>query len=76
MLTGPFDRPRASAPLARLLLPVLPPAMTRLLGRPGVAPKLAAAVLLVVALSILILIGQTVPVLLACFGLAVTGRQP
>jgi len=73
VLPGPFDRPRASAPLARLLLPVLPPAMTRLLGRPGVAPKLAAAVLLVVALSILILIGQTVPVLLACFGLAVTG---
>jgi len=73
VLTGPFDRPRASAPLARILLPTLIPVLARLSARPGVSGKFTAGGLLVVALAILILIGQTVPVLLACLGLAVGG---
>jgi O-antigen ligase len=73
VLTGPFAKPRAAAPLSRILLPVLLPVLARLSGRPGVTPKVAAVALLLVALAILILIGQTVPVLLAVGGLAVAG---
>ena len=57
--------------MARILLPTLIPSLARLSARRGVTGKLGAGVLLVVALAILILIGQTVPVLLACLGLAV-----
>jgi hypothetical protein len=71
VLTGPFAKPRAAAPLSRILLPTLIPVLARLSVRSGMLPKIAAGALMVIGLAILILIGQTVPVLLVCFGLPV-----
>jgi O-antigen ligase len=73
VLTGPFAKPRAAAPLSRLQLPTLVPVLARWSDRPGIAPKVAAGALLIVAIAIQILIGQTVPVLIVCSGLIVAG---
>jgi O-antigen ligase len=73
VLTGPFDKPRAAAPLSRLLLPVLVPVLARLGLKTRLWPKLGAVALLLAALGGLILIGQTVPVLLVAFGLLICG---
>ena len=64
-LTGPFYEPRASAPLVRMMFPVLLPAVTR--ARPWVA-----AALLLLAVVTMVLIGQRMPVLLLLLGLAAT----
>lgn len=72
-LTGPFEKPRAAAPLARLIFPtVLPPAM-RLLGRPGWLPRIGAAALALAAVAVMVLMGQRMPLLLTLFGLGVSG---
>jgi len=73
VLTGPFDKARAAAPLTRLLLPVVVPVLARLYARPSITAKLGGGALLLLALAILMLISQTVPVLQAVFGLAVAG---
>jgi len=65
-LTGPFDRPRAAAPLSRLLLAVLPRRLAGLPGWAGVA--LTAGSIGVVALA-----GQRMPLFLLLFGLLVCG---
>lgn len=62
-LTGPYKNPRAGAPLARLLFPALLP---RARG-----PLLALA-LLGGGITILVLIGQRMPLLLAFLGLFTT----
>lgn len=64
-LTGPFYEPRASAPLVRMLFPVLLPPVMR-------AKPLAAAALLLLAVVTMVLIGQRMPVLLLLLGLAAT----
>ena len=64
-LTGPFEHPRAGAPLSRLLFPAVLPAMARL-GR------WAGLLLLVASVLVVVLIGQRMPVLLTGLGLFVT----
>jgi hypothetical protein len=71
-LTGPFDKPRAGAPLSRLLLPALLPSVAALLARKTVAGVLAAGLLTIAALSVVILIGQRMPLLLTLLGLLVS----
>jgi len=62
-LTGPFEHPRAAAPLSRLLFPAL--ALIR--GRwTGLAATLAGV-------AVMVLIGQRMPLLLTGLGLVVTG---
>ena len=64
-LTGPFEHPRAGAPLSRLLFPAVLPAMAWL-GR------WAGLLLLVASVLVVVLIGQRMPVLLTFLGLFVT----
>lgn len=65
-LTGPFENPRAGAPLSRLLFPAVLPALA-LMGR------LAAAALAIGSVAVVVLIGQRMPLLLTIFGLLVSG---
>ncbi len=71
-LTGPFEKPRAAAPLSRLLFPVVVPPAARLLARPGLTYLLAATGLAVLSVGVMVLIGQRMPLLLTGFGLVVT----
>ena len=64
-LTGPFEHPRAGAPLALLLFPAVLPAMARLRATAGL-------LLLVAAVLVMVLIGQRMPLLLTLLGLFVT----
>ena len=61
-LTGPFEHPRAGAPLSRLLFPAILPIASW-------TPRLAA---LVLGLGTMVLIGQRMPLLLTVLGLLVT----
>lgn len=62
-LTGPFEHPRAAAPLSRLLFP----AVMLVRGRwTGLAAMLAGV-------GVMVLIGQRMPLLLTGLGLVVTG---
>jgi O-antigen ligase len=65
-LTGPFENPRAGAPLSRLIFPVLLPAMARV-GR------VAGLVMAVAGVGVVVLIGQRMPLLLTVFGMVVAG---
>lgn len=71
-LTGPFQKPRAGPPLARLLPVAIIPPIFRLLAsgrewwRPALAALLAGA-----AIASVVLIGQRMPVLLTVLALAV-----
>jgi O-antigen ligase len=71
-LTGPFQHPRAGAPLSRLLFPALLPPVYRWLGRPPVW-RLAAVLLTVTSVGTIVLIGQRMPALLTAFGMIVSG---
>ena len=79
-LTGPYDKPRASAPLSRLLLPVMLVASVWIAGRAGSAKRssrwwlLAVSVLpLLAGLALMVLAGQRMPLLLVLLGLVVSG---
>jgi O-antigen ligase len=72
-LTGPFVKPRAGAPLSRLLFPALLPPLGALLARGGARARAAAAVLTFAGLAAVVLIGQRMPLLLSLFGLLVAG---
>ena len=83
-LTGPYDKPRAAAPLSRLLLPTMLVASAWIaagawLGgraRSGAIRWLlaAAAVLpLLAGIAIMVLAGQRMPMLLTLLGLVVSG---
>ncbi len=64
-LTGPFEHPRAGAPLALLLFPAVLPQMARMRRWAGLA-------LLVASVLVMVLIGQRMPLLLTVLGLVVT----
>lgn len=74
-LTGPYDKPRAAAPLSRLLFPVLLPAAAWLIQRDngGARGKAGAVALLLGGLTIMVLAGQRMPLLLSGLGLIVAG---
>jgi len=61
-LTGPFEHPRAAAPLSRLLFPAI-------LASGGVGQVLMLAV---AGVSVIVLIGQRMPLLLTVLGLLLT----
>jgi O-antigen ligase len=71
-LTGPFQKPRAGPPLARLLPVALIPPIGRLLeaGREWWRPA-AAALLAAAAVACVVLIGQRMPVLLTVLAMGV-----
>jgi O-antigen ligase len=71
-LTGPFYKPRAAAPLSRLLFPALLPPVAMLLARRTTRASVAAAVLTAAALISVVLIGQRMPLLLTLMGLVVS----
>lgn len=62
-LTGPFEHPRAAAPLSRLLFPAI------LGGR----DKWLVPILLIAATGTIVLIGQRMPLLLTLLGLVLAG---
>ena len=70
-LTGPYQNPRAGAPLSRLLFPAVLPVVDRWAARAGWWP-LAALALLPGAVAVMVLIGQRMPLLLTVLGLFVT----
>ena len=70
-LTGPFAKPRAAAPLARLIPPVLLPPVGALLAQPGLLRVAGAAGLTALTVAVMVLIGQRMPVLLTVLGLLV-----
>jgi hypothetical protein len=71
VLSGPFGKPRAGPPLARILLPALVPAVAALLRRPGVGSMIAGYGLLLVGVAVMVLIGQRMPLLLTLLGIVV-----
>ena len=71
-LTGPFYKPRAAAPLSRLLFPALLPPVAALLARRSTRAGLAAAALTAAGLVSVVLIGQRMPLLLTLLGLVVS----
>ena len=69
-LTGPFEKPRAGAPLARLLPVVVVPMVGALLAVGAAYWRVvAAAGLAGLAVAMVVLIGQRMPVLLTVLGL-------
>ena len=70
-LSGPFAKPRAGAPLSRLLFPALLPPVSRLLARRRWPASLAAGALAVAAVGTMVLIGQRMPLVLTLLGLLV-----
>lgn len=71
VLTGPFHKERAGPPLSRILLPALVPIADRLLAARKPARTVAAVVLLLLAVCIMVLIGQRMPMVLTGLGLVV-----
>lgn len=71
-LTGPFQHPRAAAPLSRLLFPTLLPPVQRLLAG-KLARRLGALLLAIASVGTIVLIGQRMPALLTVLGLLVSG---
>ncbi len=72
-LSGPFRKPRAGPPLARILFPALVPPAAALLARPGLAAKAGAYALLAAGIVVMVLIGQRMPLMLTGLGLVVCG---
>jgi hypothetical protein len=72
-LTGPFGRPRAGPPLARLLMPSLLPPVAHLLARPGWRAPLGGVALLIGGMGVMVLIGQRMPLFVAAGSLVLAG---
>ena len=70
-LGGPFDKPRAGPPLARLIPPVLVPPVQALLSRRRLLTRLGGLALLLVPVAAMVLIGQRMPLVLTGFGLLI-----
>jgi O-antigen ligase len=71
VLTGPFRRRRAGAPLSLIIFPVLVPAAAALLERRRALFTFCAYALLLGGVSIMVLIGQRMPLALTGFGLLI-----
>jgi O-antigen ligase len=72
-LTGPFGKPRAGPPFARILFPAIIPWAAANLTRPGMRPVIQAVLILIGGVAVSLLIGQRMPFLLTCLGLVVIG---
>jgi len=72
-MTGPFGKPRAGPPFARILLPAIIPWAAAMLNRPGKRPLIQAWLVLIGGAAVALLIGQRMPFLLVCLGLVVVG---
>lgn len=72
-LTGPFGRPRAGPPLARLLMPAILPPVAASLSRRRLRWTLAGIGLLIGGMAVVVLIGQRMPLLVAVGSLLVAG---
>lgn len=72
-LTGPYDKPRAGGQFSLLLYPALLPPIAALLARPQRLVRIAGVVLGIAGIVVMVLIGQRMPLLLALFGLVVSG---
>ncbi len=68
-LTGPFDKPRAGPPLARLILPVIVPPAAYLLARRRAPGTVAACLLLLVSACLVVVISQRMPTVLTATGM-------
>jgi hypothetical protein len=73
VLTGPFRGPRAGPPFVRILFPAIIPWVAALLSGPGIGALVGAWAVLIGGVAIALLIGQRMPFLLTCLGLAVIG---
>ncbi len=71
-LTGPFDKPRAGPPLARILPPALIPAAAALLSRRRLPATLGAYLLLLVGVLVMVVISQRMPLVLTVLGLVLS----
>ena len=71
-LTGPYSKPRAAAPLSRLLFPTLLPAAAWLVGR-GRSGAFAAVAVVLGGVAVMVLAGQRMPLLLCGLGLLTAG---
>jgi hypothetical protein len=71
VLSGPFGKPRAGPPLARVLLPALVPPVAALVRRPGIWSVAAGYALLLIGVAVMVLIGQRMPLLLTVLGIIV-----
>jgi len=72
-LTGPFKGPKAAPTFIRVLFPVLLPAMDAANSWPGALRRVGAGAILIGGVTVVVLIGQRMPVLLAGLGLLTTG---
>ncbi len=72
-LTGPFGKPRAGPPLARILLPAIVPVAAAWLTQSGARPVAKALLTLIGGVALVVIVGQRMPLLLTCLGLAVVG---
>lgn len=72
-LTGPFGKPRAGPPFARIILPAVIPWAAAMLARPGRWSMPMAFGGLIAGAVVALLIGQRMPFLLVCLGLVVVG---
>jgi hypothetical protein len=71
VLSGPFGKPRAGPPFARILLPAIVPWAAATLARPGIQQTIKAWLVLIGGLAVSLVIGQRMPFLLTCLGLAI-----
>lgn len=72
-LTGPFGKPRAGPPFARILFPAIVPWAAANLSRGGARSVIQALLILIGGVAVALLIGQRMPFLLTILGLIVIG---
>ena len=71
VLTGPFGTARAGPPMARIIIPAVLPPVAALLARHGLRTTACAYALLLGSVTIMVLIGQRMPLVLVVLGLIV-----
>jgi O-antigen ligase len=70
-LTGPFGTPRAGPAIARILIPSILPPVADLLQRHRPRTTACAYLVLLIAVLVMVLIGQRMPLVIAVMGLVV-----